>query len=189
MKLVFATHNLYKLAEIKALLPTHIELVSLSDIGCDEPIEEWGETIEQNALIKAKYIWDHYQLDCFSDDTGLEVQALDNAPGVYSARYAGPENNAQKNIAKLLEALKDKTNRKARFKTVIALIIEGKTYQFEGIVNGKIAEIPSGEGGFGYDPIFVADDHNRTFAALSKEEKNSISHRGRAFEKLVNFLK
>jgi len=189
MKLVFATHNHNKLAEIKSILPPHIEIVSLSEIGCDEPIEEWGETIEQNAVIKAKYIWDHYNLNCFSDDTGLEVLALDNAPGVYSARYAGPENNAHKNMAKLLENLQGKTDRKARFKTVIALIIDGTLQQFEGIVTGEISEKQSGEGGFGYDPIFVADGFNRTFAELSKEEKNNISHRGRAFEKLANFLK
>src|SRR5690606_22746438 len=172
MKLVFATHNHNKLAEIKSILPPHIEIVSLPEIGCWEPIEEWGQTIEQNAVIKATYIWDHYKLNCFSDDTGLEVPALDNAPGVYSARYAGPENNAQKNMEKLLEALKDQADRKARFKTIIALVINGKLHQFEGIVNGKITKTPSGEGGFGYDPVFVADGHNRTFAELRKEEKN-----------------
>ena len=189
MKLVFATHNLNKLAEIKAILPPHIEIISLSDIGCDQPIEEWGKTIEHNAVIKAKYVWENYHLNCFSDDTGLEVETLDNAPGVYSARYAGPENNAQKNIAKLLRELKDKDQRKARFKTVIALLIDGELNQFEGIINGEISETIEGEGGFGYDPVFIAEGYDKTFAQLSKNEKNKISHRAIAFQKLAEFLK
>lgn len=189
MKLVFATHNLNKLAEIKAILPPHIEIVSLSDIGCNEPIEEWGDTIAQNAIIKAQYVWDRYHLNCFSDDTGLEVKALNNAPGVYSARYAGAANNAQKNIEKLLHELKGKAPRTARFKTVIALIIDGELNQFEGIVNGNIADKPVGLGGFGYDPVFIADGYERTFAMLSPSVKNQISHRGLAFQKLAAFLK
>lgn len=189
MKLVFATHNLNKLAEIKAILPPHIEIVSLSDIGCDQPIEEWGKTIEQNAVIKAQYVWENYHLNCFSDDTGLEVEALDNAPGVYSARYAGPENNAQKNIAKLLSELKDKDQRKARFKTVIALLIDGELNQFEGIINGEISGTIEGESGFGYDPVFIAEGYDKTFAQLSKNEKNKISHRAIAFQKLAEYLK
>src|SRR5690606_22086403 len=189
MKLIFATHNLNKLAEIKAILPPHIEIVSLSDIGCNQPIEEWGKTIEQNAVIKAQYAWENYHLNCFSDDTGLEVEALDNAPGVYSARYAGPENNAQKNIVKLLSELKDKDQRKARFKTVIALLIDGELHQFEGIINGKISETIEGEGGFGYDPVFIAEGYDKTFAQLPKNEKNKISHRAIAFQKLAEFLK
>ena len=189
MKLIFATHNLNKLAEIKAILPPHIEIVSLSDIGCNQPIEEWGKTIEQNAVIKAQYVWENYHLNCFSDDTGLEVEALDNAPGVYSARYAGPENNAQKNIVKLLSELKDKDQRKARFKTVIALLIDGELHQFEGIINGKISETIEGEGGFGYDPVFIAEGYDKTFAQLPKNEKNKISHRAIAFQKLAEFLK
>ncbi|WP_417362183.1 non-canonical purine NTP diphosphatase [Galbibacter sp.] len=189
MKLVFATHNMNKLAEIKAILPPHLEIVSLSDIGCDEPIEEWGDTIAQNAVIKAQYVWDRYHLNCFSDDTGLEVKALNNAPGVYSARYAGEDNNTQNNIAKLLHELKDKDQRTARFKTVIALIINGELTQFEGIVNGEITEEPVGGGGFGYDPVFIADGFDRTFALLSPSEKNNISHRGIAFQKLAIFLK
>lgn len=188
MKLVFATHNSNKLAEIKAILPAHIELVSLEDIGCDQPIEEWGKTIEDNAIIKAKYIWDNYQLNCFSDDTGLEVEALDNAPGVYSARYAGEDRDAQKNNDKLLDALKNKSNRNARFKTVIALMIEGKLTLFEGIARGSITDKASGEGGFGYDPVFKAQGYEQTFAQLSKPEKNKISHRGLAFQKLAAFL-
>lgn len=189
MKLVFATHNLNKFAEIKAILPPHIEIVSLSDIGCDEPIVEWGDTIAQNAMIKAQYVWDRYHLNCFSDDTGLEVKALNNAPGVRSARYAGKDNNARKNMAKLLNELKDKEQRTARFKTVIAVIIDGKLNQFEGIVNGKISEKPVGLGGFGYDPVFIADGFDKTFALLSKTEKNQISHRGIAFQKLASFLR
>ena len=189
MKLVFATHNMNKLAEIKAILPAHIEIVSLSDIGCDEPIEEWGKTIAENAIIKAKYVWDNYQLNCFSDDTGLEVEALDNAPGVYSARYAGPENNSQKNIAKLLDALKGKTNRTARFKTVIALVTDGELNLFEGIVNGTISDKPTGKDGFGYDPVFIASGHDQTFAQITKQEKNKISHRAQAFQKLSSFLR
>lgn len=189
MKLVFATHNQNKLAEIKAILPPHIQILSLSEIGCDEPIEEWGKTIEENAVIKAKYVWGNYGLNCFSDDTGLEVEALDNAPGVYSARYAGPENNAQKNIAKLLQTLENNSKRQARFKTVIALIIAGELKEFEGIVNGEISQTIKGEGGFGYDPVFIPQGYDQTFAQLSKEEKNRISHRGIAFKKLADFLK
>ncbi len=188
MKIVFATHNPNKLKEVQQLLPSSITLVSLSDIGCTEPIEETASTIEGNALLKANYVADTYQLSCFADDTGLEVDALDGAPGVYSARYAGPEATAQSNITKLMHALDGQTHRAAQFKTSIALRLNDKTYSFEGICKGSIGHQLKGTGGFGYDPVFTPEGYDETFAEMSAEQKNNISHRGIAIQKLVNFL-
>ena len=185
MKLVFATHNLHKLKEIEALLPEGIELLSLSDIECYEDIAETANTIEGNALIKAKYIKERYQYNVFADDTGLEVLALNNAPGVFSARYAGAEKSDKANIELLLKNMEGKEERKARFKTVIALCLDSKIHTFEGIVEGTISTCPVGQNGFGYDPIFIPEGYKETFAELSAEEKNRISHRGKAFEKLL----
>ncbi len=188
MKLVFATHNLHKLKEIEALLPEGIELLSLSDIECYEDIAETANTIEGNALIKAKYIKERYQYNVFADDTGLEVLALNNAPGVFSARYAGAEKSDKANIELLLKNMEGKEERKARFKTVIALCLDSEIHTFEGIVEGTISTCPVGQNGFGYDPIFIPEGYKETFAELSAEEKNRISHRGKAFEKLLKFL-
>lgn len=188
MKLVFATHNLHKLKEIEALLPEGIELLSLSDIECYEDIAETANTIEGNALIKAKYIKERYQYNVFADDTGLEVLALNNAPGVFSARYAGAEKSDKANIELLLKNMEGKEERKARFKTVIALCLDREIHTFEGIVEGTISTCPVGQNGFGYDPIFIPEGYKETFAELSAEEKNRISHRGKAFEKLLKFL-
>ncbi len=188
MKLVFATHNLHKLKEIEALLPEGIELLSLSDIECYEDIAETANTIEGNALIKAKYIKERYQYNVFADDTGLEVLALNNAPGVFSARYAGAEKSDKANIELLLKNMEGKEERKARFKTVIALCLDSEIHTFEGVVEGTISTCPVGQNGFGYDPIFIPEGYKETFAELSAEEKNRISHRGKAFEKLLKFL-
>jgi XTP/dITP diphosphohydrolase len=188
MKLVFATNNQNKLSEVAKLLPKNIELLSLKDINCTEEIEETGTTLSENALIKSKYIFDNYNRNCFSDDTGLEVDALNGNPGVYSARYAGDEGNSEKNMQKLLEELKGNLNRSAQFKTVISLIIEGKEYQFEGVCKGKILENKKGEKGFGYDPIFQPEGFDKSFAQMTKEEKGKISHRGKAIRKLIDFL-
>ncbi|TQD39111.1 non-canonical purine NTP diphosphatase [Haloflavibacter putidus] len=189
MKLVFATHNQNKLKEIKVMLPEHIELLSLNDIGCTEEIEETGETIEQNAALKAQYVKDTYGYNCFADDTGLEVESLNNAPGVYSARYAGAEKNDEKNLQKLLEELKDKSNRNARFKTVIALTINEQNNLFTGICAGQITKQKSGSSGFGYDPVFKPKGYTKTFAEMSLTEKATISHRGKAVKQLVDYLK
>lgn len=188
MKLVFATHNQNKFIEVKAQLPNHIELLSLDDIGCTEDIIETADTIEGNAILKANYVRDHYGLDCFADDTGLEVAALDGAPGVYSARYAGPGNDAQANMKKLMTALKDNTNRQARFKTAIALSIHMKQVLFLGICEGSITEEPRGEKGFGYDPVFLPKNEKKTFAQMSMEQKRSIGHRGKAMQQLIEYL-
>ena len=195
-KIVFATNNEHKLKEIREILGDRFEIVSLKDIGCDVDIPETGNTLEENAHQKAEYIFDHYHLDCFADDTGLEVEALDGAPGVHSARYAeGTDHDSEANMNKLLKELDGKENRKARFRTVIALIqMEGdnprcsREYRFEGIVEGKIAEEKSGNAGFGYDPIFIPEGFDKSFADLGEEIKNSISHRARAVEKLANFF-
>ncbi|MCX2679219.1 non-canonical purine NTP diphosphatase [Galbibacter sp. EGI 63066] len=189
MKLVFATHNKNKLAEVKAIMPSHIELLSLDDIGCTEDIIENGSTIEENASIKADYILKKYQVNCFADDTGLEVETLNGAPGVYSARYAGDQKSAEDNMDKLLDELKDKDNRNARFKTVIALRLQEGKNVFTGIVNGKITTEKHGGKGFGYDPIFQPNGYDQTFAEVSAEEKNNISHRGRAMQQLIDYLK
>jgi len=189
MTLVFATHNPNKLKEIQALIPDTIQLKSLTDIGCTEEIIENAPTIKGNALLKAQYINKKYNLDCFADDTGLQVEILNGEPGVYSARYAGEQKNAEDNMDKLLHALTDKQNRKARFKTVIALIIEDQEYTFEGICNGSITQEKMGESGFGYDPIFKPETYKETFAQMPLSLKNAIGHRGKAVQKLVEFLK
>lgn len=189
MTLVFATHNPNKLKEIQALIPTTIQLKSLTDIGCTEEIIEDAPTIEGNALLKAQYVKQKYNLDCFADDTGLEVESLNGEPGVYSARYAGQQKNAEDNMDKLLKALANEHNRKARFKTVVALIIDDKEYTFEGICEGTITQEKTGESGFGYDPIFKPDTFNETFAQMPLSLKNEIGHRGKAMHKLVEFLK
>ena len=188
MKLVFASNNKNKIQEIQALVPNIIQIVSLEEIGCIEDIPETADTIEGNAILKANYVTEKYGFDCFADDTGLEVDALNGAPGVYSARYAGEQKDANDNMDKLLSELKDKSNRKANFKTVIALNLNGKQNLFTGIINGKIIEEKIGTNGFGYDPIFVADGYEKTFAELSMEEKSTISHRGIAVKELILFL-
>jgi len=188
MELVFATHNKNKLKEIQTLVPAHIQLLSLADINCHEPIPETKNTLEGNAKLKADYVTATYGLPCFADDTGLLVTSLNDAPGVFSARYAGPENNAQANMDKLLHNLKDKPDRSARFKTIIALNLNGKTYFFDGTVTGEILTQKKGKDGFGYDPIFKPDGFEKTFAELPLEIKNKIGHRGKATTKLINYL-
>ena len=189
MKIVFATNNQHKLSEIRNILGNRFEVVSLEDIGCQKDIPENGQTLNENALIKAKYIYDTYHLNCFSDDTGLEVEALGGAPGVYSARYAGGVgHDSDANMKKLLHELENKDNRKARFRTVIALIIDGKVKTFEGIVNGEIIKERRGGEGFGYDPIFQPEGYDKTFAELGVDVKNQISHRARASQKLADYL-
>ena len=188
MKLVFASNNKNKIQEIQALVPNTIQIVSLEEIGCTEDIPETADTIEGNAILKANYVTEKYGYDCFADDTGLEVEALNGAPGVYSARYAGEQKDANDNMDKLLSELKDESNRKANFKTVIALNLNGKQNLFTGIINGKIIEEKIGTNGFGYDPIFVADGYEKTFAELTMEEKSTISHRGIAVKELILFL-
>ena len=188
-KLVFATNNAHKLEEIAAILGEKIKLLSLKDIECTADIPETANTLEGNATQKAEYIYQQYGLDCFADDTGLEVEALDGAPGVFSARYAGEGHNSEDNMQKLLQNLQGVTNRKAQFRTVICLIWDGKRYLFEGICKGKIIEEKRGNAGFGYDPIFVPEGYDQTFAELGNDIKNSISHRAKAVELLCNFLK
>jgi len=188
MKLVFATNNLHKLKEVQEMLSNSIELLSLKDIGCFEDIEETESTLEGNAKLKADYITEKYGFDCFADDTGLEVEALDGDPGVYSARYAGEHGNAEKNMEKLLNELQNKSSRKAKFRTIIALNLRNKQYLFEGICDGEILNEKSGVKGFGYDPIFKPSNASSSFAEMNSEEKNIISHRGIAIQKLVNFL-
>jgi XTP/dITP diphosphohydrolase len=189
MKLVFASNNQNKIKEIQLLLPALFEIVSLEDIGCFEDIPETATTIEGNAILKANYVTEKYGLNCFADDSGLEVDALHGEPGVYSARYAGIPKNDENNMSKLIENLKDKTNRKANFKTVICLNINGKQHLFTGIINGEITTEKKGTNGFGYDPIFIANGYSKTFAELTMKEKSSISHRGIAVKQLVEFLK
>ena len=188
MKLVFATHNQHKLREIQALLPPNIQLLSLDDISCNEDIPETATTIEDNALLKAQYVQKQYHCNVFADDTGLEVQALNNAPGVYSARYAGEHKSDVDNVQLLLKNMEGISRREAQFKTVIALCLEGVVYTFEGIAKGNISTTPIGTNGFGYDPIFIPENSDKTFAELTQDEKNCISHRGKAFEKLLDFL-
>ena len=189
MKLVFATNNKHKLDEIRAILGNKIELLSLNDINCHDDIPETADTLQGNALIKAKYIYDKFRMNCFADDTGLEVDSLDGEPGVYSARYAGEECNPEANMNKLLNNLTGKTDRSAQFRTVIALIIEGEEKLFEGYVKGNISCEKMGDAGFGYDPIFVPEGYSESFAQMSSDMKNSISHRYRATEKLCKYLK
>lgn len=188
MKLVFATNNPNKLKEVQEMLSDHIELVSLKDIGCFEDIPETASTLEGNAKIKADHVTNKYGYDCFADDTGLEVDSLNGEPGVYSARYGGEEKNADKNMDKLLLNLEDKPDRKAQFRTIVTLNLNGKSYDFEGICKGEIIEERFGAGGFGYDPIFRPNGYDETFAEMSSEEKNKISHRGLAIQKLVSYL-
>ena len=188
MKLVFASNNKNKIKEIQQMLPESITILSLEDIGCTEDIPETAETIEGNAILKANYVTEKYGYDCFADDTGLEVEALNGEPGVYSARYAGEQKDANENMNKLLSNLENKTNRNAQFKTVIALNINKNQYLFTGIVKGNIIKEKIGNQGFGYDPIFVAENDTRTFAQLSIEEKAIISHRGIAVKQLIDFL-
>lgn len=187
MKIIFATHNPNKKKEIDQLFE-HIDIIGLSDLNFNEEIPETGETLEENAAIKAHTIFQKFNTNCFADDTGLEVNALNGAPGVYSARYAGLPSNAQKNINKLLEALKNKKDRSAQFRTVIHLILNEKTHVFEGVCKGRIATNLCGSDGFGYDPVFIPDGYNITFAEMTLEEKNKISHRGLAIQKLITFL-
>lgn len=189
MKLVFASNNKNKIKEIQLLLPESIEVLSLEAIGCFEDIPETADTIEGNAKLKANYVTEKFGYNCFADDSGLEVEALNGEPGVYSARYAGEKKDDNANMDKLLAKLKDQTNRKANFKTVICLNLNGKQQLFTGIINGKIIEEKIGTNGFGYDPIFVADNYAKTFAELTLEEKSAISHRGLAVRQLVEFLK
>lgn len=188
MKLVFATNNQNKVKEVQSLLPNHITILSLKDIGCEEDIPETQPTIEGNAIQKAQYVKEHYGYDCFADDTGLEVSALNGEPGVFSARYAGEQRNADDNMNKLLTELQDKNDRSAHFKTVIALILNGQQHTFEGICEGTIINEKKGEKGFGYDPIFMANGFEETFAQISLEEKNRVGHRGKAVQKLIGFL-
>lgn len=189
MKLVFASSNPHKLREISDILGPAFTLLSLKDIGCNEEIPEPWPTLEENALAKARHVRNHYGLDCFADDTGLEVDALGGLPGVQSARYAGPAKDSRDNVMKLLQEMQGENNRKARFRAIIALVMDGSEYLFEGIVNGHIINEPRGEGGFGYDPVFVPEGYDQTFAELSADIKNGISHRYRAIKKLVDFLK
>jgi len=189
MKLVFASNNKNKLLEIRHQLPAEIEVLSLEDIGCHEDIAETADTIEGNAILKADYVSQNYGYDCFADDTGLEVDALNGAPGVYSARYAGEEKSAEANMDKLLTELSGNTNRKANFKTVIALNLNGQQHLFTGLVDGNIILEKAGTGGFGYDPVFMPAGLNVTFAQLSLDEKALLSHRGRAVKQLIDFIK
>ncbi len=189
MKLVFATNNKHKLDEVCKITSHHpVEIVSLAEINCFDDIPETADTLEGNALQKAHYIQEKFGLNCFADDTGLEVEALNNAPGVYSARYAGPGHDSEANMKKLLHEMEGKENRKARFRTVIALVWNEKTYTFDGIVNGTITTTKRGENGFGYDPIFIPEGYEQTFAELGNDIKNQISHRAKAVEKLDEFL-
>ncbi len=189
MQLVFATNNIHKIKEVQAVLPKDIKLLSLTDIGCFETIPETQNTILGNAVQKATYVTKNYGYNCFADDTGLEVEALNNAPGVYSARYAGAQRNANDNMDKVLEQLKNTSNRNAHFKTVIALITTTTTKTFTGICEGKITTQKRGTNGFGYDPIFIPKGYTQTFAQISLTEKNKIGHRGKAIKKLVAYLK
>lgn len=187
-EIVFATNNEHKLRELQQMLEGHYKVLNLKDIGCLEDIPEDSPTIEENSMDKALYVFEKYGKNCFADDTGLEIDALDGRPGVISARYAGEEKDMNKNIAKVLGELSGIENRKAQFKTVISLIIDGQKNQFEGIVRGKIIDELKGDGGFGYDPVFVPEGYDITFAEMKAEEKNKISHRGLAVQKLVSFL-
>jgi XTP/dITP diphosphohydrolase len=189
MKLVFATNNPNKIIEIQAMLPAEIEIISLESIGCQEDIEETAPTIAGNAILKANYITEKYGYNCFADDSGLEVKTLNGEPGVFSARYAGEPSNADANMNKLLQNIAGKTNRNAQFKTVICLNLEGQQQLFSGICKGKIISEKRGTGGFGYDPIFVPNGYENTFAEISLELKNEISHRAIAMKQLINFLK
>ncbi len=188
MKLVFATHNENKVKEVQAMLPPHISLLSLTDIGCNEDIPETGKTLEENAILKANYVTQKFSYPCFADDTGLIVNALDGAPGVYSARYASDQRDANKNMNKLLNELRGLKDRKAKFETVIALNLNKEQYIFTGEVNGEIVHEKRGDKGFGYDPIFKPNGYSKTFAELPLLVKNKIGHRGKAIQKLILYL-
>ncbi|MBR5475927.1 MAG: non-canonical purine NTP diphosphatase [Bacteroidaceae bacterium] len=188
MKLVFATNNKHKLQEVRDILSDRVEVLSLADINCHDDIPETADTLQGNAIMKAQYIYQKYGVDCFADDTGLEVEALNGAPGVYSARYAGDGHDSEANMNKLLQNLTGENNRRAQFRTVIALIIKGEENTFDGIVKGEITEEKRGDSGFGYDPIFVPEGFSKSFAQMTNDEKNSISHRFRATEKLNDYL-
>ena len=188
MKLIFASHNEHKTTEIRQLLPPDIQLLSLNDLNYHDEIEESAATLEGNAMLKATHVFTLFKLPCFADDSGLEVEALDNRPGVYSARYAGEPNNDNRNITKLLYDLKGSTNRSARFRTVITLILPTTTLSFEGIIEGEITHEKKGSNGFGYDPVFQPIESSITFAQMSMEQKNTISHRALALEKMISFL-
>ena len=188
MKIVFATNNPNKIVEIKDLLPEEIQILSLKDINCNEQLPETQNTLEGNAKQKAEFVFTNYGYNCFADDTGLEIEALNNVPGVYSARYAGDDCSPNDNMQKVLQKLEGENNRGAKFRTVIALIMNGKTLLFEGECKGEITKEKAGEKGFGYDPIFLAKGFDKTFAQMSKQEKGTISHRGIATSKLVEFL-
>ncbi len=187
-KLIFATGNKNKVREINKILGAFFDVLPMSEIGCTEDIAETADTFEGNALIKVRYLKENYQVDCFGEDTGLEVEALNNAPGVFTARYAGPEKDANANMGKLLTQLGDNPNRAAQFRTVVALIFKEKEYLFEGICKGQIAMEKKGTDGFGYDPVFIPDGYDRSFAEMTLEEKNTISHRGIAIGKLKAFF-
>lgn len=189
MKICFATNNFKKIEEVKAALGPDFEIVSLQDIGCLDELPETGDTLDHNAFEKARYVKEHFGVDCFADDTGLEVNSLDGAPGVYSGRYAGEPRSDERNIELLLTKLRGQQTRSAQFRTVIALIFEGKEYTFEGIAKGIILEKKIGSGGFGYDPIFRPDGFEESFAELSMANKNQISHRGKAVQALIGFLR
>ena len=189
-RLVFATNNAHKLEEIRAILGNSIEILSLADIHCHADIPETADTLEGNARQKSRYVYEHYGLDCFADDTGLEVESLGGAPGVYSARYAnGQGHDSQANMNKLLKEMEEKNDRKAQFRTIISLIEKGEERQFEGIVKGQITREKRGESGFGYDPIFQPDGYETTFAELGSDIKNRISHRARAVDALCDYLR
>ncbi len=187
-KLVFSTNNQHKLSEVRAILEPLFTIVSLADLNCNDEIPETADTLEGNALLKASYIHDKFGVDCFADDTGLEIEALGGEPGVYSARYAGEENDAKKNMSKVLALLGNNTNRTACFRTVITLIQGKEVKFFEGRIDGKIAMHPGGESGFGYDPIFIPEDYDFSFAQLDIDKKNQISHRALAVKKLADYL-
>jgi XTP/dITP diphosphohydrolase len=189
MKLVFATNNQHKLKELQAILGEHFELLSLTDIGCEEEIPEEQPTLEGNARQKAFFVYEKYGYSCFADDTGLEIEALNGEPGVYSARYAGETKDPQANMNKVLANLENEENRKARFRTVISLVLDGNEKQFDGIVEGEITKEKRGGSGFGYDPIFLPTGCDKTFAEMNLSDKNKISHRARAVQKLVEYLK
>ena len=188
MKICFATNNFKKIEEVKAALGEDFTLVSLEDIGCKEELPETGDTLEHNAFQKARHVYQNYGVSCFADDTGLEVEALDMAPGVYSGRFAGEPRSDERNIELLLQKMEGKENRKARFRTVVALILEGEEHKFEGMAEGEIISKKSGSAGFGYDPVFRPKGMDVTFAEMNIEEKNRISHRGKAVAKLIDFL-
>ena len=190
MKICFATNNKHKILEVSKLLGTDFQLLSLEEIGCSEELPEEQDTLEGNSRQKAEYVYQHYGISCFADDTGLEVEALGGAPGVYSARYAGEDRDGEKNIALLLKNLTGVDHREAQFRTIITFIGDDKEFmQFEGVVKGQIIAERSGEKGFGYDPVFLPEGHSRTFAEMAMDEKNQISHRARAVNQLVSYLK